>query len=52
MGKKAVVKTMIEQAAERQLTPDDWCYVYNFQDANRPRALTLPPWTCVAKAID
>ena len=23
--------------------PRDWCYVYNFEDARRPRALALPP---------
>jgi len=22
--------------------PDDWCYVYNFEDATRPRAINLP----------
>ncbi len=22
--------------------PDDWCYVYNFEDSNRPKAINLP----------
>jgi hypothetical protein len=52
MGKKAVVKTMIEQAAERRPTSDDWYYVFNSQEANRPRALILPPWICVTLAVD
>ena len=25
--------------------PDDWCYVYNFEDSNRPKALNLPAGT-------
>ena len=23
-------------------TPDDWCYVYNFNNSNRPKAINLP----------
>ena len=41
-GKNTVIKPMIRQIAETQPTPDDWCYVYNFHDPDRPRALNLP----------
>ncbi len=41
-GKATVIKSMVERVAIAQPTPDDWCYVYNFQDADRPRALNLP----------
>ncbi len=42
-GKRTALKTqLIEKAAARPL-PDDWAYVYNFQEPSRPRALRLPP---------
>ncbi len=42
-GKRTALKTqLIEKAAARPL-PDDWAYVYNFQESSRPRALRLPP---------
>lgn len=28
--------------AKNRKTPDDWCYVYNFEDVNVPRAIHLP----------
>lgn len=34
------------ESAQRQArfmpVPDDWCYVYNFEDSNRPSAINLP----------
>ncbi len=34
------------ESAQRQArfmpVPDDWCYIYNFEDSNRPKALNLP----------
>lgn len=41
-GKNTIIKPMIRQIAESQPTPDDWCYVYNYRDPDRPRALSLP----------
>lgn len=41
-GKSTVIRSMVERVAITQSTPDDWCYVYNFQDADRPRAVNLP----------
>jgi lon-related putative ATP-dependent protease len=41
-GKFSLVRRYLEgQAAERPL-PDDWCYVNNFDDARKPRAINLP----------
>lgn len=37
------VQRLLHQHAARQPTPPDWCYLYNFRDPNRPRALSLPP---------
>jgi lon-related putative ATP-dependent protease len=41
-GKNTIVKSMIKRVAETQPTPDDWCFVHNFQDPDRPKALSLP----------
>ena len=41
-GKSSIVRHFLAQAAERQPVPDDWCYVNNFAEAHRPRALRLP----------
>jgi len=38
--------SVIEQAtrkAEGEKPPDDWCYVYNFRDPYRPRAIHMSP---------
>jgi predicted ATP-dependent protease len=37
------VQYLLEQHAAAQAAPPDWCYLYNFTDANRPRVLSLPP---------
>jgi lon-related putative ATP-dependent protease len=41
-GKTTVIKTFLEQIAVKMPSPDDWCYVYNFRDANSPTILNLP----------
>src|SRR5512145_3088140 len=41
-GKNTLVQGMITHVAQTQPIPPDWCYVHNFQDANRPKALSLP----------
>lgn len=41
-GKHAVVRQFLEQQAVLEPTPPDWCYVYNFDQPHRPRALSLP----------
>lgn len=42
-GKNTAIRTFIEAYAKSQPTPWDWCYVYNFKDSYRPKALSLPP---------
>ena len=42
VGKMTVVRRFLDRAAAGQPIPDDWCYVHNFDDAVRPRALRLP----------
>ncbi len=41
-GKSTIVKSMIQRVAETQSTPEDRCYVHNFQDPDRPKAVGLP----------
>ncbi len=47
-GKTSAVKTYIKklieekQAREEVHSPDDWCYLYNFADADRPQIINLP----------
>lgn len=42
-GKRGLVHRLFEEKAAREATPDDWCYVNNFEQAHKPRALRLPP---------
>jgi lon-related putative ATP-dependent protease len=41
-GKHSVIADYLRREAGRQRTPDDWCYVNNFADPQRPKALRLP----------
>ncbi|MHC4917745.1 MAG: Lon-like protease helical domain-containing protein, partial [Planctomycetota bacterium] len=41
-GRNFAVVTHAQEAAAERPTPDDWCYVYNFEDPRQPRALRLP----------
>jgi hypothetical protein len=41
-GKTTAVKAFLEERAKKQPVPSDWCYVNNFRDPYRPKALMLP----------
>ncbi len=41
-GKTTLVTRFLRQRATEQPVPDDWCYVTDFKDLRRPRALRLP----------
>ncbi len=41
-GRHEFVRHFLEKTAAERDVPRDWCYVYNFEDARRPRALSLP----------
>ncbi len=43
LGKQTAVRRYISERAEQLPTPSDWCYVNNFDKAQQPRALRLPP---------
>ncbi len=42
-GRSNEVRTQIARIAPARAAPRDWCYVFNFRDPARPRALSLPP---------
>ncbi|QXM05632.1 Lon protease family protein [Crassaminicella indica] len=42
-GKKSYVKKIVEKNAKLENIPDDWCYVYNFEEPSRPISLNVPP---------
>src|SRR5574337_48139 len=42
-GKTTAIKRFLASEAAKLPAPPDWCYVNNFADPQRPRALCLPP---------
>jgi lon-related putative ATP-dependent protease len=57
-GKTSIIKAFLKKVTSAQAapgedspTPEDWCYVYNFVDADRPQALRIRrSWGKVLKA--
>lgn len=44
-GKMSYAQSLIKKLARGCKTPDDWCYIYNFDDPNKPLAVRLPAGT-------
>lgn len=42
-GKNTAARLMVEAVAAIRPPVQDWCYLYNFRDPYRPRAVALPP---------
>ncbi|MEW6225817.1 MAG: ATP-binding protein [Chloroflexota bacterium] len=42
IGKYSLVRQYLLDRARAEPVPDDWCYVHDFGDPRRPRALRLP----------
>jgi predicted ATP-dependent protease len=42
-GRHALVLDRLQKQAATESTPDDWCYVNNFDESRNPRVLQLPP---------
>lgn len=47
-GRRTTANRFLAQRAASEPTPDDWCYVYNFEQPHKPRAHRLPPGRSVA----
>jgi predicted ATP-dependent protease len=42
-GRRIAVATAVEAIAKERPAAQDWCYVYNFDQPEEPRAVALPP---------
>ncbi len=53
-GKASLVKRVLVKEAKKRPTPEDWVYVYNFEESYKPHAISFPAGTAVefAKDID
>lgn len=47
-GKATTIKQFLDHKASDQPRPDDWCYVNNFDNPDKPKALRLPTGRGVA----
>lgn len=43
LGKHLAVTNYLRERAAHEPIPSDWCYVHNFAEPHKPRALRLPP---------
>ena len=42
VGKTMYTKNYLDSIAPKKKIPNDWCYIYNFQNPNEPIAVSLP----------
>jgi Cdc6-like AAA superfamily ATPase len=42
-GRNSIAKSIVKRISLGLPVPDDWCYINNFKDGDRPRAIKLPP---------
>ena len=42
VGKTMYTKKFLRTKAKKEKTPNDWCYIYNFDNPNEPIAVSLP----------
>ena len=43
IGKQSMIQDYLDNQAQSQLPPDDWCYVNNFAHPHKPYAIRLQP---------
>ena len=43
IGKRSLVNLILTKNSKKRPTPSDWCYIYNFDNPEKPLALALPP---------
>ena len=53
-GKTSLVKRILEKEGKQRPTPDDWVYVYNFDEPHKPIAVNFAPGEAAgfAKSMD
>jgi lon-related putative ATP-dependent protease len=42
-GRNSIAKSIVKRISRELPVPDDWCYINNFKDPDRPRAIKLLP---------
>lgn len=42
VGKTMYTKHFLDAESKKKKTPNDWCYIYNFENPNEPIAVSLP----------
>lgn len=42
LGKHTLLKRFLDDASSEQNAADDWCYVFNFDNPQKPKAINLP----------
>ncbi len=42
-GLTYLTRSFLQDAARSEPTPPDWCYVHNFSEPDKPKAISLPP---------
>ena len=42
VGKTMYTKKFLNAKAAKDKVPNDWCYIYNFEDPNAPVAISFP----------
>src|SRR3972149_11228060 len=47
IGKHSLARQFLDRQAKADPVPSDWCYVNNFDDSGKPRALRLPAGNAV-----
>jgi lon-related putative ATP-dependent protease len=52
IGKHSLARQFLDRQAAAEPVPPDWCYVNNFDNPHRPRALKLPPGTAIRLRAD
>jgi lon-related putative ATP-dependent protease len=52
IGKRSLIKKILEKEAPLKNTPKDWCYVHNFVNPSKPSAMAIPPGTALKLQCD
>jgi len=42
-GRTSTIQRFVQARAKEKPVPDDWCYVHNFVESNKPKHLRFPP---------
>lgn len=52
VGRHTVIEASLAKRAQDLPVPDDWCFVNNFADAQKPEAIGLPPGSARTFSVD